>query len=66
MPTPEASILLKIIQHNIYPRAGNNMEPSNILLVALFCIWKKIQVNCMSFINWWCITWLRTPKIMEE
>lgn len=42
------SIIYEILSTNIYSSAGNGVEPTTIMLVALYCVITKIQVNWES------------------
>ena len=48
--TPEASIMLRILHKNIQPNASHGCEPLNIVLVAIYCIMMKIQVDWASLV----------------
>jgi len=48
--TAEASMILKVFLQDIDPSINPGNEPSNLLLVAIFCIFQKIKVNWASFV----------------
>lgn len=40
-----SSMIVRTIHHDLYPREGTPLKPHFTILVAMYCILKKVEVN---------------------